>query len=414
MEVTGFYGRLTTALRELGVDAVHVKFSRHRFRYADAPGVPAGIRFALWCRRRRASQRTLPVRIGSRAIQALASVAILAWAVVRFDVFVFGFATTFLRLAELPLLRLLRKRVVFVFHGSDARPPYMNGAVTRAPWNAADVIERTRAMKRRLERIERYADAVIADPTYCQLLEGPVIVRTMIGRPMSTAPPPIPGTGQEGRVRVLHAPSDPIDKGTGEIRRIFSRLRARGHDVELVEIDGLPNSVVLDEIARCDFVADQLYSDIPMATLATEAALFGKPALVGGYAADCYRAEIPEETVPLAMFVHPDDFEAAAERLVSDREWRARLGRAAREYVALRCSPPDVARRFLRVVSGDVPDDWLYDPALLRYTHGHGLTDAQVRDLVRTVVDAGGVAALQVRDKPDLERSLLELARGAA
>ena len=81
----------------------------------------------------------------------------------RFDVFVFGFANTFLRLAELPLLRLLRKKVIFVLHGSDARPPYMNGAARRAPWNAAEVVARTRVQKLRLARIERYADAVIAN-----------------------------------------------------------------------------------------------------------------------------------------------------------------------------------------------------------------------------------------------------------
>lgn len=396
------------------MDAVHVNFSPHPFRYPEAPAPPSGIRFAVWCRQRNASHRTIAIRIGWRAVQAAASVGVLVWALVRFDVFVFGFANTFFRLAELPLLRLLRKKVIFVLHGSDARPPYMNGAVTCTPWNAAEVVARTRVQKLRLARIERYADAVIADPTYCQLLERPVILRPLIGRPIASGPRPISDTQPDGRVRVLHAPSNPVDKGTDEIRRIFARLQARGHDVELIEIRGQPNSVVLDEIARCDFVADQLYSDIPMATLATEAALFGKPALVGGYAAEHYRAAMPEGTVPPTVFVHPNEFEAAAERLVSDPELRERLGREAREFVSLRGTPSGVARRFLHVISGDVPDDWAYDPATLRYTHGHGLTDGQVRDLVGAIVDAGGVTALQLADKPQLEQRLVELAGGAS
>lgn len=413
IEIAGYYGRLTTALRELGVDAVHVNLAPHPFCYAEAPAPPSGIRLAVWCRRRDASHRTLPIRLGWRAVQAAASVGILVWALVRFDVFVFGFANTFLRLAELPLLRLLRKKVIFVLHGSDARPPYMNGAARRAPWNAAEVVARTRVQKLRLARIERYADAVIADPTYCQLLERPIILRAVIGRPIAREPRPISDIRPDGRVRVVHAPSEPVGKGTSEIRRIFSQLQARGHDVDLIEIHGKPNSVVLDEIARCDFVADQLYSDIPMATLATEAALFGKPALVGGYAAECYRGLMPEGTVGPTVFVHPNEFEAAAERLLSDPELRDRLGREAREFVSLRCTPSGVAQRFLRVVSGDVPDDWAYDPATLRYTHGHGLSDDQVRDLVGAVVEAGGVTALQLADKPELERRLVELAGGA-
>jgi glycosyltransferase involved in cell wall biosynthesis len=400
-EVAGYYGQLTAALRRLGVDALHVNLAPHPFGYPEGPGPPLGVRLAMSCRR---------WRLG----RALAAVPILLWALVRFDVFVFGSGQSFLGLRDLALLRLLRKRVIFVLHGSDARPPYMNGAVTRRPWNAADVIDRTRAQKRRLARIERYANAVISDPTYCQLLENPIVLRGLIGRPVSSVSPRLSDAEPARRLRVLHAPSDPVGKGTAEIRRIFSRLQARGHDVELIVIAGEPNAVVLDEIARCDFVADQLYTDMPMATFATEAARFGKPALVGGYASEHYRAAVPAGTVPPALYVDPSEFEAAAERMLSDPQLRRRLGREAREFVRSHWTASDVAKRLLRVVSGDVPPEWGYDPSALRYTHGYGLTDDQVRELVRAVVHAGGVQALQVADKPELERSLVELASGTA
>ena len=48
---------------------------------------------------------------------------------------------------------------------------------------------------------------------------------------------------------------------------------------EALHLDG-----ILAELARCDFVIDQLYSDYPLPGLATEAAWFGKPTVVGGYA----------------------------------------------------------------------------------------------------------------------------------
>lgn len=412
VEVGGFYGGLTLTLREAGVDAVHVNWSPHPFGYPEAPAPPFIARVAVYCRRRSGSHRSPAVRAAWRVIQTMATLAFLLWALVRFDVFVFGFAQSFLQLRELALLKLLRKRVIFVLHGSDARPPYMNGAVTREPWDVAEVIARTEAQKRRIAHIERYADVVISDPTYCQLLEKPVVLRTLIGRPSRGAPASVSEPRSDGRrVRVLHAPSDPVGKGSGQIRRIFSELQARGHDVELVEIEGQSNSIVLDEIARCDFVADQLYTDIPVATLATEAALLDKPALVGGYAGEHYNAAMPAGTVPPSVYVHPSEFEASAERLLSDPELRRRLGRQAREFVSSRWTASEVAERFLRVVAGDIPDAWTYDPATLRYTHGYGLTDRQLRELVGAVVDAGGAAALQVGDKPELERRLLELVR---
>jgi hypothetical protein len=410
-EISGYYGRLTAALRDLGVDAVHVNLTAHPFAYPEAATPPFIVRLTSWCRRRNVSQRTWAIRLMWGAIQGPVSAALLVWALVRFDTFVFGFARTFLRLHELAMLKRLGKRIIFVLHGSDSRPAYLNGAVTLAPWDVEEVIARTRAQKRRLARIERYADAVVCDPMSCHLLESPIVLRPLIGRPTASISPPISNAQLGGRrVRVLHAPSDPAGKGTHEIRRIFSSLQAQGHDVEFVEVNAQPNSIVLDEIARCDFVADQLYADTPMATLATEAALFGKPALVGGYAREHYSAAMPAGTVPPTTYVDPSEFKAAAERLLRDPELRKRLGHEAHEFVSLRWAPAQVAGRFLQLVEGDIPDEWSYDPATLRYTHGHGLTEDQVRERVAAVVDAGGVAALQVADKPELERSLVELA----
>jgi glycosyltransferase involved in cell wall biosynthesis len=413
-EVAGCFGNLTIALRDLGVDAVHVNLSPHRFGYPEATPPPLAVRLGVLAKRRAASETTFAPRIFWRGVQATTTFAILLWALVRFDVFVFGFGQSLLRLHELALLKLLRKRLVFVLHGSDARPAYMNGATSREPWDVGEIIARTRALKRRLGRIERYADTVIADPTYCQLLEKPIVLRALIGRVITSAPASISEAEPNGRrIRVLHAPSDPVGKGSDEIRRIFRGLQARGHDLELVELDRQPNAVVLDAIARCDFVADQLYTDIPMATLATEAAVFGKPALVGSYAREDYRAAMPPGTVPPTVFVHPTEFESAAERLLSDPELRRRLGREAREFASSRWAASEVAERFMRVVTGDIPDEWVYDPATLRYARGYGFTDSQVRALLAAVVDAGGVAALQVADKPELERHLIELASGA-
>jgi hypothetical protein len=99
--------------------------------------------------------------------------------------------------------------------------------------------------------------------------------------------------------------------------------------------------------------------------------------------------------------------------LLSDPELRRRLGREAREFAYERWAASAVAERFMRVVTGDIPAEWVYDPAALRYAHGYGFTDSQVRALLAAVVDAGGVGALQVGDKPELERHLIELASGA-
>jgi hypothetical protein len=110
------------------------------------------------------------------------------------------------------------------------------------------------------------------------------------------------------------------------------------------------------------------------------------------------------------MYVEPSEFEGAAERLVTSPELRERLGREARDFVFSHCGPAAVAERFMRVVRGDIPDEWMYDPSDVRYTHGWGLSEGELREVIAAVIGQGGAAALQVADKPELERRLLELA----
>ena len=76
-------------------------------------------------------------------------------------------------------------------------------------------------------------------------------------------------------LRVLHAPSHPYVKGTYEIKRVISSLQDAGHPIKLILLNGLPNSKVLQELEKCDFVVDQIYSDGPLGGLGVEAAWFG-------------------------------------------------------------------------------------------------------------------------------------------
>src|SRR3990170_1211052 len=64
------------------------------------------------------------------------------------------------------------------------------------------------------------------------------------------------------------------------ILKFIKKMQLKGHSIELIEIIRKTNAEVLDELSRCDFIIDELYSDAAMAGFATEAAFFGKPAIV--------------------------------------------------------------------------------------------------------------------------------------
>src|SRR5262249_21215420 len=169
-----------------------------------------------------------------------------------------------------------------------SRPPYLDGyrLESRKNDDPETCAERAARIKQVGREVERSADFVICNPLSAHLLERPIILWLEIGIPCRSAlsAPAAPPRDPAGPIRIVHAPSDPVSKGTPAIRRAVENLRARcPYPLEYVELQGRPNREVLEELARCDLVVDQVYNDTAMAGLATEAAAFGKPAVVGGY-----------------------------------------------------------------------------------------------------------------------------------
>ena len=203
------------------------------------------------------------------------------------------------------------------------------------------------------------------------------------------------GRRRQGAVKILHSPSDPVIKGTAEIRRAIAGLQQAGHDIEFVELSGVTNAEVIEQILTCDFVIDQIYSDMPMATFALEAAYYGKPSVVCGYPATQLSGFSRWPIAP-SRFVPPAGLEDAIEQLILDEPARLDLGRRAREFVRSQWSPPAVAERLLRLIRGEAPDEWWIEPEAVLYVQGCGLPEARCRQVVAQLIGKYGPAALRV------------------
>lgn len=423
-EVAGYFGSLKQGLEEAGIPTTFVDESGDPFFYGGSSRPFQGLDqiIARVHRQRAATSAGLlkrfllllaaamlrPPKIASR-------LALLVWAAARHDVFVFGGEQSFLRgHLDLVLLRFLRKRVVWIFTGSDHRPPYLNGRMVRGAVTSGDfrqLATRATAVHRRVATIERLA-VPIAHCASAQFHSLPFVNVQAIGVPMRRdAPSPRPRSGPY--VRILHAPSDPISKGSDRVRHAVERIRERGYGVEYHEVVDRPNSDVLAEIAQSDLVVDEVFSDSPMGTLAVEAAQLGKPTVVGGYyAADA--AEFAPDGLPPTRFVLPQCLEAAIEEMVSDPMLREDLGRRARDFVNSQWSRAAVAGRLMQVVSGSAPEEWWVDPARLTYVHGWGLDEDDLRRGLAQFVQSEGEGALQLGHNPRLAQRIRELIAGPA
>lgn len=420
IEVAGIAQGLVKGFSELGVPAELVLSFPHSFRYER--GRRSWIA-DIWQRIGLARANTPTHRLLIKGFWVLGHHVwgwlVLASSLPKFDAYIFLFGSTITNSRlELWLLKLLRKRLIFVYVGSDARPPFINGVWFPAGGAEEPDTAKARAMarqfKRKLRLHERYADFLVNSPSTAQYHERKFINWFVMGIPK--VPPGGPSVldaaslSCDGRLRILHSPSNPAVKGSVAIVETVERLRARGHAIELVKIEGVSNQVVLHELARCDFVIDQLYSDTPMAAFATEAAHFGKPAVVGGYFAEEIADALRPECIPPSLFVTPETLEAAVERLVVDRDFRETLGRRAREHVKTRWSASQVAGRYLELIHGRAEAAWWCDPQDVLYVRGCGMSQAHAARTVRAMIERYGVGALQVSDKPRLEQAFAELA----
>jgi hypothetical protein len=406
-EIAGYYASLETGLRELGIVVRAIDLEGNPFLYgAGSRHYPGIVRLARRVGARYRQTANPFCHAVWMVAHALVNTMVLAWAIAHYDVFVFGFGKTFLGTRELPLLRRLGKRVIFVFHGSDARPPYIDG-VRMAPDRAMpilDCIALTRKMKASIGRIERGSDVVVAQPAFSHFFERPVVNFFAIGVPWRD-PPSLTEDGRHSDhcIRILHSPSDPTVKGSARIREVVDQLKSEGLPLELVELREVPNDVVLREITACDFAIDQIYSDAPMVGFATEAAVAGKPTIVGSYAWPENHRVFGQVPMPPVEECAPEGLFAAVRGLSAEAEKRRSLGLAAQAYVHEYWSRAQIAGRFMTLIEGRAAAEWMFDPRELRYVEGCGLTRDQARANVRAVIEVGGPAALCLSDKPELE-----------
>lgn len=417
-EVAGYYRNLTIGFRRLGIEADLLTAIPSRFYYGEVGKLNP--LFRTW--RRVSTKFILSFRQGHLIntifwglVYSTILCVLLPFIICRYDVIIFGFGLTFTNTSlELWLYKKMGIKIIFVFNGSDSRPPYIDGSFMYkgSPYTLESVRKLTSAQKKKIERIDHFADIVINAIPQAHFHSRSFINVLILGLPydLTSHVPVFEKDPVDKQVRILHSPSHEEGKGTRQFYEIIERLRTKGYDIKLVVISGMPNAQVIEELKKCDFVLDELYSDTPMAGLAAEAAQFGKPTVVGGYYANQVNEYNDAEDMPPTLFVHPDNIESAIEKMIVDRDFRIDLGRRAYEFVHSFWMPEHVAAKYLQIINNDFPKKWLCETKNIRYVHGWGLPEWRVREVIRMMIENYGVKSLKLDDKPELEKNFIQFA----
>jgi hypothetical protein len=258
------------------------------------------------------------------------------------------------------ILRMLNKKIVCIFWGSDIRYwyalkqemsqlgvdkemlPFIEFARNRMGGSYFDKL-------RTVRNAERYADLILSQPQYSQFFR----------RPYNRATIPLDLTEYQNKVRsqekllVLHAPSVPEAKGTDRILEDVAALQAEGLEFEFRKIEKMPNRQLKKLLSEADILIDQLYS-ISISSVASEAMASGC-AVLARYMPEYSKVEMPCPVVNTNIFTFKNDLKA----LILDHSRRRSLAEQGPNYVRKVNDCKRVATRILEAL--DAPNDQSYD-----------------------------------------------------
>jgi len=239
---------------------------------------------------------------------------------------------------DLPILRMFGKKILMTYCGSDIRlyeillrsNPYIalinDGLNTRK-------YDRSKKIRMRWQGL--FIHRFTAPRNLYEHATAIIPARKVVDRPWlnnigfnSEKSPSLIDIKTSHFPRVIHAPSNPLLKGSVYVTKAVQELRARGLKFEFTELTFTPNQRVHEVIKESDIVLDQFILG-GIGTLAFEGMGYGKPVI----------SYIPENLLNKYMPdcpIHIATIENLTERLgelINDAEKRIELGRRGVEFV---------------------------------------------------------------------------------
>jgi len=409
-EIAGYFSYLKKGFKELGVECCFIPLMPHQFEYEEPGDVNSLVKVVRSIQLIKNKKRNIYQKIFFEIVEFFFRIPLFLHMLIKYDAFIFSRGESFLFLLDLPVLKIFNKKVIFIFTGSDSRPPYINGYfISEKKFESLEKCYLYTAIQKiRVRIIEFFSDIIINHPPQAHFNKKRFIQWLAIGIPNEQVFLPISTSGKGSdpdTIRILHSPSTPWTKGSDTIRQIVTGL-SKKYPIDYREVSGKPHPVILSEIQKCDFIIDELYSDTTMAGLATEGAWASKPSVTGGYYDDIIK-DVPHEYIPPSVYCHPSTIHLEIEKMIRDKQYREECGKKAHEFVQKNWKAKYVAQKIIQVIEGKIPNNWLYDPNMLKYIYGTGISKSRLKLVLTEYVKKYGIRALRLSDKPDLEKNFI-------
>lgn len=268
-------------------------------------------------------------------------------AVERFDVFHFHFGQSFFPhgwegmppLWDVPVLRMLGKKVFVSYWGSDARRRKVLETIN--PWGhlfLADHQPDDDRIEKSIHVWRTYANRMfVHSAELLPHVAGSVVVERSFD--LQEWPQVEPADRQ--RPVLLHIPSKRAMKGTELIVEGVDRLKAEGLEFEFHLLENMSHTEVKSAIREADVLIDQL--------LVGDFGIISVEAMASNRVSVAYLLDdVKQAYLDLPVYdVNPDTFVDRMRELIRDRKLRQRLAKAGRPFVKKHFSASTIARHLI-------------------------------------------------------------------
>ncbi len=261
---------------------------------------------------------------------------IFIWIIWNYDIFHLFFsggflADTPLKWLELPLLKLLGKKIIVSPFGSDAFVP----SKSKNKYNLLDAYIRDgykvdeKKTQNNINYLSKYADYIIAAGSFIDYIPY-WNVSFHAGLLDLDKWQPFYCIGSKEKVKIVHAPNHRTLKGTEHLIAACDQLKKEGHQIELVLVEKKPNEEAKRIYEAADIIADQFIGG-EYGLFAIEAMALGKPVLCY-LREDLFKYHKAWSEIPI-INANPENIKGNLLKLIENPELRLELGRRGRAFV---------------------------------------------------------------------------------
>ena len=409
LDICGIYGSLNRGLNDIGHKSYILNLGEEKSGNIESGDIPWTHKFYLFSYKLvKKNQNKKIFWIKNKLciyLNLLSLIFLVIWILVKIDIILLksgeGFSS---ELTDLKIFKFFKKKIIFWFHGADERAPYFYlQTLTHKKINLKKIIKKTLELKQNINAKTNYADLVIGNPLSGHLHKKPVLIYNVLGNPVDKSKiqhRKIVNNNKK-KIRILHAPSNPVLKGSKIIRKEIKALMNKGFKFDYIEISNCPNSKVIEELGKCDIFIDELWSDTYGAVASTEAAMMGKPAVVCGYGLKEMNRLIPQEFRMPTNFVEPANLSKMLIKLITNPKYREQSALKMQRFYKEKTNNKNVARNFVKAINGDF-NNLLVLSENINYFLGAGADKKIIISQIQSVVDFAGISGLCLNDNPNL------------